>query len=508
MRPPTSSLVQTTAVSVATILGTGILGLPVSLHASGFYPFLLTFTFNLFAQVGVVVATVEILQRGHQLNAESLESSTQYEALVPAKPVVNDDPGAELGVTHYSTAPHPSTPPSLHSLAQDFLPSTVPRLLFNFVVLAHFLFILSAYALAGPQALSSLIPPLKTLPAWVLPTVFVILAGLAVTCYDRILIPPLTAGTALKAGLLSVLVFVILIRGMAIREHFESDWHPRVLVDPFLMGTFALNGVVNLMPVTFQTCLDACSAREPNTSVLDAAFVSAYRWATIIGVFICYLLNAAWCLAILLCVPQGVESIQGNTRMQHVRGAMFSEILRSEFHHYVSNSTLALASESGQISTIPLIEVLKARGDGVDWIISLMVNIFIVLSVIISFLVMSVGMKHYIDGGVQSTSSRMGHNPNIRRWVMYFSAFAVVLTTAVANPTALLKIMEGFTSLSLNVEAGLFVSYMFIVGRQMGKSIPAPLPIGVSRVLISVVLIYFATAVLVDAFFYIPNSFH
>lgn len=50
-------------ISIATILGTGILGLPVTLYNCGFLPFLVVFTVVLFAQLGVVFAFVELLQR-------------------------------------------------------------------------------------------------------------------------------------------------------------------------------------------------------------------------------------------------------------------------------------------------------------------------------------------------------------------------------------------------------------------------------------------------------------
>lgn len=80
MRPTWTSLGQTVAVSVATILGTGILGLPVSLNASGVRPFLLLFTANLFAQIGVVYATAELLQRTFLATTQTdVEAATELE---------------------------------------------------------------------------------------------------------------------------------------------------------------------------------------------------------------------------------------------------------------------------------------------------------------------------------------------------------------------------------------------------------------------------------------------
>lgn len=510
MRPPLSSLCQTTAVSIATILGTGILGLPVSLHSSGIRPFLFTFTLNLFAQLGVVIAAVELLQRAHgSPSSGDVVDDCQANLQRPYVPLANEDtsPSETLSSPRPTTAPAPS----LHSLAKHFLPRPAARATFNAIVVAHFLFILSAYALAGPQALSALIPMLRYAPWWSLPTAFVLAGAAAVTCFEQALLPPLTLGTLVKAVLLTVLVLVIFIRGLAIRQAIVDDWHPQVLIDPFLMGTFALNGVVNLMPVTFQACLDGTKGVDGRVPPLDRAFVRGYRMATIVAIVVCYVLNVTWCFAVLLCVPQRSRSLETTTvpldKGRQIVSTFFSSELESIREVY-TNASLTEASELGQISTIPLIEVLEAKEDQLDWVIALLVNIFIALSVTISFLVMSLGMKHFIDGQAQSQStpsSRFGYDTNRR--FKYVLHFAVILTTAVGNPTALFKIMEGVTALSLNMEAGLFVLYMLYSGRSMTKEIPAPLSRNHFVGLVLFVGLYFGSAVLIDLVFYLPSAF-
>lgn len=493
MRPPIFSLLQTTAVTIATILGTGILGLPVSLHSSGLRPFLITFTLNLFAQVGIVIATVELLQRTYEYPADSNSDSLSFH------PLQHPD--------HQRDQDRIPSPPSLHSLGHRFIPSPIPRFFFNLLVLAHFLFILSAYALAGPQTISSLFPSMNSMPKWILATIFVLLAATAVIFFSKALIAPLTIGTAVKATLLTTLVAVILVRGLTIHQTITDNWSPHVLVDPFLMGNFALNGVVNLMPVTFQTCLDSTKIANSDSALLfDVAFVRAYRWATVVGVITCYLLNVAWCFAVLLCVPQG-EALTRDVKPVNLVANVGYRLLQPLVDRVSTNATLASASQLGQISTIPLIQVLKARGDRIDGVISFLVSIFIGLSIVISFLVMSIGLKHYIDGGAVR-QARISHvNYDVNRTGKYVAAFGAVLSIAISNPAGLLKIMEGFTTLSLNLEAGVFILYMLHVGRRMTKSIPDPLSSAQYNLLMGFAGSYTAATVLVDVIFYIPRSF-
>lgn len=501
MRPRLFALCQATAVSVATILGTGILGLPVSLHASGIRPFLLIFTISFFAQLAAVIATVEVLQRAHK---SSQPANSAY------RPLPNEDPSSSQPLSPHSQPQQAA--PSLHSIAEQFLPNSSLRFTFNTIVVVHFIFILSAYAIAGPQAFAALIPVLKRAPLWALPTLFVVINVTAVIFLDRLLLSPLTFGTLLKAALLSGIVFVVFGRGLVIDENITSDWRPSILIDPFLMGTFALNGVVNIMPVTFQACLESTKGDDGNIPPLDAPFLRAYRMSTIVAIVICFVLNVSWCYGILLCVPQtsrtilsgAASSANGNTTVLQASVRHTADAVNGTS----SSASLTQASELGQISTIPLIDVLQERGDDLDWFIALLVNIFIALSITVSFLVMSLGLKHFLDGQAhdRSTSnSRMGYNTYRR--LLYAAHYLSVLGIAVFNPTNLFEIMEGITGLSLNVESGLFILYMMYVGRNMEKTIPAPLSDTSAHVVYGLAGTVFGGAVLVDILFYLPRIF-
>lgn len=51
------------SITVASILGTGILALPVKLEKPGFFPFLSTFVFCLIAQGFTIIFIIELLQK-------------------------------------------------------------------------------------------------------------------------------------------------------------------------------------------------------------------------------------------------------------------------------------------------------------------------------------------------------------------------------------------------------------------------------------------------------------
>lgn len=496
MRPRLPTLLQTTAVSVATILGTGILGLPVTLHTSGLRPFFLTFTLNLIAQLGIVTATVELLQRAHE--ASPSRSNHAYNLLG-----TDDAPSSPLSAS-------PAPPPSLHSLSEHFLYSRPLRLLFNLMVMGHFLFILVAYALAGPQALIALFPALTAPPEWLITVLYVVICAIAVIFFAQALLPTLTAGTLVKAALLTVLVFIVFVRGFAIRQHISTSWRPRVLIDPFLMGTFALNGVANLMPVTFQACLDSTKDCNGCPAPVDRHFVRAYRTATILAVVICYLLNILWAIAMLMCVPQTASVATNGDGMIEARTVVTTMVRGLRVLRETNASTsLQAANELGQISTIPLIAELRSRHDELDTVIVLLVNTFIALSITVSILVMSVGMKHYIDGAAQSQlqSSNSSFRYNVNRGSKYLLAYGFVLLCALGNPEGIFKIMEGVTGLSANIELGLILIYMLYVGRKMTKEIPAPLSPWHVASIIGYVTLYFSVAVVVDVIFFLPSSF-
>lgn len=529
MRPTWASLGQTVAVSVATILGTGILGLPTALYGSGVRPFLFLFVFNLIAQLGVVCATSELMQRTLHRSKPAISSS-------PSSPSSHTN-GTTSCEQDDSTDEHSpiatdlnnqildddidSFPPSLHSLAENFISTPSLRVVFNLLVMGHFIFIIVAYALAAPQAYAAIFPFLSAVPVYVRTTVF--LFGLSVVVYflTAWLLPTLSVATLVKGVLLVLLVALTLTRGLVIRQPITVNWSLPNLVDPLLMGTIALAGIVNLMPVTFQTCLQSLrhrAAMMPRqnrvTSIkqlADGSFLRAYRNASYLAIILCFVINIAWVYAVLLVVPQTTTD--------------------------PAATSLQSAAAAGQISTIPLMEVLQASHDKFNGIVAVLVNLFIAISVTISFLVMSVGMLHFITGSVSknhrtattsstsslSTSSwskRFFDSLFLRYWV---GGVGIVYVIALSNPAGLLHIMEGVTTLALNLEAGVFIVYMFYVARTSptlhynregrdGDQATAMAAFDAGYLsrrhaafIVTYLVMYFTIAVLVDLLIYMPS---
>lgn len=512
MRPTFSSLAQTVAVSVAVTLGTGILGLPVALHQSGLRPFFLIFTVNFIAQCGIVSATTELLQRAFLNPTPNTKTETPSN---PHSPTIAEIP-CEEGVA--LSQQNDSHPPSLHSLSTLFIPSTAMRYVFNSLVLLHFIFVIVTYSLAGPQAFVALFPSLSAIPVSIATTCFLLLCAAIVYLFTPAILPALSIATFIKGVLLTFLIFLTFLRGLSIRRPSISNWALPGLVDPFLMSTFAINGVVHLMPVTFQSCLNSLpTTLGPRRTLVDRDFISAYRIACLIAIAICYLLNLAWCVAVLFVVPQSSASIS-------LVGASTNGTIPK-------GATLADASAQGQISTIPLIEVLKASHDRLNAVVALLVNLFIALSITVSILVMSVGMFHFIEGSVRSKAThsssseetesvdeeaqlnsennRLSLSASYQLLFRYGLCVGIILMIAVLNPSGIFKIMEGVTTLALNLEAGVFIIYMFYTSRtdasENGLSIPAPLSAFYARLLVGLVSIYYVSAVLIDAVFYIPT---
>ncbi|CAF5222094.1 unnamed protein product, partial [Rotaria magnacalcarata] len=60
-------------VTIAAILGTGVLGLPITLYDSGFDPFIISIFIAYFVQVLVMLFFTEVLQKVYYRNIENLK---------------------------------------------------------------------------------------------------------------------------------------------------------------------------------------------------------------------------------------------------------------------------------------------------------------------------------------------------------------------------------------------------------------------------------------------------
>ncbi|CAF1035741.1 unnamed protein product [Rotaria sp. Silwood1] len=69
-------------VTIATILGTGVLGLPTTLSHSGFGPFLICIFISYFVQVLLIFFFTELLQKAYYRNIEKLKENEQEEVFI------------------------------------------------------------------------------------------------------------------------------------------------------------------------------------------------------------------------------------------------------------------------------------------------------------------------------------------------------------------------------------------------------------------------------------------
>jgi hypothetical protein len=85
-------------------------------------------------------------------------------------------------------------------------------------------------------------------------------------------------------------------------------------------------------------------------------------------VFTCYLINVLWCYFILKSVPQ-----VGNS--PNAPSLLGAELL-------------------GEISTIPLVEIIKMKHNDLSWI-SGFIDTFVLISISVSFITIGSGFKQY-----------------------------------------------------------------------------------------------------------------
>ena len=71
------------------------------------------------------------------------------------------------------------------------------------------------------------------------------------------------------------------------------------------------------------------------------------------------------------------------------------------------NVSLAAAAANGEISTVPLIEVIHSSYPQYSWI-GTVVGIFVLISVSVSFMALGTGLKHVIDGVVLARTGMYG----------------------------------------------------------------------------------------------------
>lgn len=389
-------------------------------------------------------------------------------------------------------------PPNLHLLGELFLGNGV-RQLFDVVLLIQFIAILISYALAGSEAYAEaigidhvyLIAPF----VWIL--AFVIMFAFQ---FIQPLVSLLTFG---KGSLLLATVVMTFFVGASIHHEIKNDF--TFTGDPFLMGTVALGGIVNVMPFLY-------SKIQPYENQ-----IVGYRRAVVLGLLTCAVLNVLWCWAILDIVPQRSSCFQ---YVPHHNNTLHYVHERSDASQLVCARNLSLesAERNGEIATIPLTQVIHQLYPGYDWVATL-IECFIVISITVSFLTMGAALQHTLVGWVESVfgsdkiSSYMAKLRVVNRCscitsqcacrlALSLGAFGAVFVVAMINPKGFISMLEKVASLLINLEVGCFVFLMIqrATGAQNGYlQIPSPLSQCFYK-LKYLIPVYFNFAVLYDLF--------
>ncbi|BFZ00726.1 hypothetical protein BsWGS_03766 [Bradybaena similaris] len=466
-------------VTIATILGTGILGLPVTLSKSGLYPFLVTFIIDAFVQSLLVCFFVDLLQR-----AVAAQNQYQGEESMPLNAMLeedialvsDDDDGSSNGaimkgkMLHIREIPVVQSP-NLHLLGKLFLGCGLSQA-FDVIIILQFIALLICYALAGSEAFAQLI---GIHHFYVIP-VFVWVLTLAIVFALQLIKPVVSLLTFIKGTLLLGTAVVTFYVGLTVAETVSNDF--TYVGAPFLMGTVAIGGVVNTMPYTFEKI---AYKKKP---------IAKYHAAVQLGLWTCVLLNIVWCWTVLEIVPQTVAK-ECASDSSKFRLHMNSTSRETSSYTCVGEMSLESAAVRGEISTIPLTKLLERDHPHLTWV-AILIQVFIMVSISVSYLTIGTALHHTLSGIVQSaivkkrTASSDKSKVNKKstaEWCLRtgisLAAFALVFTVAMADPEGFIEILEKLVSFTLNAEVGLFIFLMLVFSRRGSYNnleIPLPTP--------------------------------
>ena len=470
---------QAFAITVATILGTGILALPVELYSSGLLPFIFIFIICLCMQISVVYLMVELLQHSHvALIAEKLgETTLNVFGDLRSENNYQKNNNIIINKNNKSNNDTDVDKPDLHRIGRLFLTNVWLARTFDFAVILHFMAVLISYALAGPQAYADLLQiedyHVLIVPYTLIYTLFILLSG------DYIK-PIISILTILKMLALICVLFAVSVVADLINIESKNDFS--AALEPFLMGTFALGGVVNLMPVMYEklpfifdngnvfTTQQKIFAKQENKKLIQG-----FRISITLGVLACFLLNILWCLFVLQIVPQTNDyniAVNNNNNNNNNENQKYN------------NYTLENCYHNGEISTIPVVHIIETYFPAYRWTI-FFIDGFVIVSITVSFLTLGKGLKHVLDGisfkFITEKDANESENNNISadissinnnekqpffnrllsvKIILYIIGFGIILIMALLNPQGFLTMLSVFGSFALNIECGVFVSLM------------------------------------------------
>ncbi|EDV25304.1 uncharacterized protein TRIADDRAFT_55223 [Trichoplax adhaerens] len=485
-------------VSIAAILGIGILGLPVTLSHSGMQPLILNLIISFFAQF------VCIEDDSTPLTSET--NNTEALAIIEHKLAELKD----LMVQDKDQDETQDDEISLHTISKLFLPFGAYQL-FDILVIATFLSILISFALAGGQAYSEI----TELPLPVMISIFVWSWAAVIIFLRKIVQPFVSVLTIVKCIALVVTdidivdqqVSVTFYVGLKIDLPIHNNWS--YVGSSFLMTTVSLGGIILIMPMLFARI--RFNTRE--VVLFNTAIISALGTVVI--------LNLLWSYAVLGVVPQRCVDIQPTIMQPDNQNTTLAGHC---------NISLAWAERNGKISTVPLTEILRQHYPKYDWIASL-VEIFIVISITVSFLTLGSALRHTLCGTLDTIwnyfKARMSEEAAaqvedgvrttteknwlwITKILVYILTFGIAFIVAMFNPKAFIAILSSVGSFFINLQAGLFIPMMIYKARRHASSnLKTPCPMGkILYILHFLMAFYFLFAVVYDIVIVIIQSVH
>ncbi|XP_071508065.1 uncharacterized protein [Diadema antillarum] len=453
--------IQCYFVTIACILGTGILGLPVTLAHSGFTPFVVSFLIGFVVQALLIYFFVDVLQRVHAYNIEKHKGLSFEEQQVPLTNLTDDDEPIHSGASKFASryslrkVARKVAKPNLHMMGSLFLGKGL-RQAFDVVLLLQFVSILISYALAGSEAYAQL---LHVKHLYIIP-VFVWLLSFSIVFAQRIIQPVVSLFTLAKGGLLVATVVVTFGVGSAVANTITNDFH--YMGSPFLMGTVALGGVCNVMPMMYAR-IDYSRKQ-----------IQLFWWTVFAGLTTCMVLNVLWCWAVLDIVPQLSSCITHVTEDILISGnTTIVEIFTTpSASPCAEDLSLEKSAREGEISTIPLIAILEQDYPQYTWV-AVLVELFIMISITVSYLTIGSALLHSFLGWLDAfmawdkvdkgntVPAKIKYCPKrICRPLFSLLVFGLVFAVAMLDPRGFVTMLDKIASLLLNLEAGLFIFLM------------------------------------------------
>ncbi len=413
------ALFQATCLAVATIIGGGVLALPVSLYQTSLTTFFILFTFSLLGQIAVVTATTDLLERAN--------------------------------ISEYGSGNPKESKISMYSLSAKYLPEFLQGF-FNLMSLVLLMSMLSEYGLAGPKAAWEMVSD-EEAPSIIFVLYWILGASTAVFFMQAIL-PILTGLTVVKGSLFILVILIVQFIPKASTVSWDKMFAPVYIsnetssaltraASPFLVSCVALGGLPFTIMVTYKQFLPYNPTENQ---------IRNYRNANILALIVCYVINIFWVISIF--------------QVQFYHPSFRNWLTKYIFclKKVVPRNILTEAKLSGQISTTPLIiEMKKIMGNTNSYqVVRRIIDALILASTCVSFFVLSVALRTYLDdmSSKFGVFDRLNISQESRKWVAYTSAFGTILIFTLTHTDQFQEIMEHYVSLAINVQCGLLMFIM------------------------------------------------